>query len=1176
MICPDAVMAHNGAVALAYPIDGITIDGNLDDWPDDMRRYPIAMVESGDSLQDANDLKAWFRIGYNLSENAVYLAVQARDDSAVKAYRRRETDGCNVYIDSLHAEKDSAADEFITHGYHETTSVSKRAVQWQWKRQDDLYSYEWRLGVDRIGGDSTRLKSGMTIGLDIAICDKDGDGSFSWVSWGRGANKHRSQGQCGDVVLMAPEQSTGWLEGRVTWRNTLPQTADENVLIQSLASEDLWVRTKATREGVYRVELPGGSYQVTAGQGRRKSAHRAVEVGGSEQVQADLELLGAKRITVSAGAGRSVRAASHRLGSSFHLIAPYSVANVKVRAIAQSADRYLWLATNLGLVRYDGEAFTFFTTKDGLPGNSLFSLAVDRLGQLWIATNVGLCVYDGETFTHLTVEDGLIDNSVRSLLADSAGRLWIGTPRGASLYDGKAFTHFTTENGLRDSNITALLEDSSGRIWLGTLYGGVSIYDGERLTHLGSKEGLSSNRVRALLEDSLGRIWIGTFGAGVSLYDGTEFIRYTVQDGLADNRVLALVEDDTGRVWISGTWKGLSVYDDGKISTLVFNESPVPGGARTFLEDREGNLWWGTGSGLIRYDNALVSPVEASALLGQGVETLLEDSASRIWIGTASGVGVYDGKSFARFSEQEGLAGDYINSILEDRLGRIWFATEANGVSVYDGNDFTRYDTSNGLLGNQVKSLVEDDTGRVWIATNVGASVYDDGQFSHFTVEDGLADNALQTLLEDRTGRIWIGTAFGISVYDGADFTGITEKDGLADDDVTCLLEDRSGQIWIGTRSDGLSVYDGKRLLSFTKADGLVSDDVRVLLEDRTGQIWIGTWAAGISRYDGKSFQSLTREDGVPNGGLATLMEDQDGHIWIGTAGGIVRYRPGHAPPPVGLTDVVTNRRHGPIDRIRLASTQSLLAFEYRALSLKTRPGGMVYRYRLKGYDKQWQATHDQRVEYHDLPRGNYTFELQAVDRDLSYSEVPVRVAVAVHLPYGRIAFWSAVAVALALGHWQIVQIRRRGAKLRAARDDLELRVKQRTSELTRSNVMLTQEMAEREKIEAALAESEQRFRKFFENEPEYCYMVSPQGNILEANSAALSSLGYERQELVGRPIRTIYATECHQGVDQLLGNWDETDEVRDREMTVITRDGDQRTVLLSASRVLDGNGEAL
>ena len=190
MILHSTAAAHNCAVALAYPIDGIIIDGILNDWPEDMRRYPITFVEFGDPIRNSSDFDGSFRIGYDARENALYVAIEVRDESAVEdpifPSNWQKLDGCNVYIDVLHKEKDSTADQFITYSYHRTARVSKQAVEWEWKRQNDLYCYEWRLNVDKIAGSSVQLKAGMTIGWDIAICDKDGDGSFSWVSWGRG------------------------------------------------------------------------------------------------------------------------------------------------------------------------------------------------------------------------------------------------------------------------------------------------------------------------------------------------------------------------------------------------------------------------------------------------------------------------------------------------------------------------------------------------------------------------------------------------------------------------------------------------------------------------------------------------------------------------------------------------------------------------------------------------------------------------------------------------------------------------------------------------------------------------------------------------------------------------------------------------------------------------------
>jgi hypothetical protein len=57
-LSPTSVVAHNGVVALAYPIQDIIIDGDFTDWPDDWPRYAITRSEFGERLRDAADYRA--------------------------------------------------------------------------------------------------------------------------------------------------------------------------------------------------------------------------------------------------------------------------------------------------------------------------------------------------------------------------------------------------------------------------------------------------------------------------------------------------------------------------------------------------------------------------------------------------------------------------------------------------------------------------------------------------------------------------------------------------------------------------------------------------------------------------------------------------------------------------------------------------------------------------------------------------------------------------------------------------------------------------------------------------------------------------------------------------------------------------------------------------------------
>ena len=75
--------AHNGRVAVAYPVESITIDADLSDWPEELAKYPIRLLDSGEPPQDEADFQGFFRVGYNTVENALYIAMEIQDDSIV-------------------------------------------------------------------------------------------------------------------------------------------------------------------------------------------------------------------------------------------------------------------------------------------------------------------------------------------------------------------------------------------------------------------------------------------------------------------------------------------------------------------------------------------------------------------------------------------------------------------------------------------------------------------------------------------------------------------------------------------------------------------------------------------------------------------------------------------------------------------------------------------------------------------------------------------------------------------------------------------------------------------------------------------------------------------------------------------------------------------------------------
>jgi PAS domain S-box-containing protein len=105
---------------------------------------------------------------------------------------------------------------------------------------------------------------------------------------------------------------------------------------------------------------------------------------------------------------------------------------------------------------------------------------------------------------------------------------------------------------------------------------------------------------------------------------------------------------------------------------------------------------------------------------------------------------------------------------------------------------------------------------------------------------------------------------------------------------------------------------------------------------------------------------------------------------------------------------------------------------------------------------------------------------------------------------------------------------------------------------------------------------SEQRFSQFFSTLPEYCYMTSSTGDVLDVNPAACEALGYTKEELLGKPLSGLYAPESALKLVNLLEKWKRTGKLYNEEMVVLTKEGVKRTVLLNAGAVKDSQGNII
>ncbi|MEW6750324.1 MAG: two-component regulator propeller domain-containing protein [Candidatus Latescibacterota bacterium] len=1029
---------HSGNVALALPVSGITVDGYLSEWPGDLPQYPVTLAEHGRPPRDAADYLGHFHLGYDAAERALYVAVDVRDESTVLEPLGTAgwdtQDGCEVYLDVLHGREQSPGVQHISYGMQNQAGTGVQpAGEVVYARRDEpgRHQYEWRLDLE-----ARDARPGDVLGFDLVVADKDADGSFSWMAWGPGVSKMHWPDRRGDVILVGQGTRTGELRGTVSTQDPARIMAGVSVEIQSVEHAGQWARVATDGAGAFRLALPEGAYRVQPEVGGGGGGFRLAQVEGDGWLEMALVVPPAAGQRRAAGPGRAVESGGGVLRGNWRSFGvPDGLPGGTVGVALQDRAGALWVGTESGLSRFDGQRFAHFSLADGLAEGTVRALCEDGDGVLWIGTQGGLSRYDGHTFTTFTQADGLVGEELRALQVDPGGQLWIGTAAGLSRFDGRYFTNLTTADGLASNQVICLAQDSSGAMWIGT-QGGVSRYAGGILTRLASADPGVSDVVYALLVDHQGALWIGG-DKGLGRYRGGTFSVVVPGEGIPGNEVHALLEDHGGNLWIGTSGNGLRFWaaadrqrdDPAALSARTTEDGLAANQVDAIAEDRSGGVWVCGAGGMSRSEATCFAHVGAEeGLVGASVRALAQGARGEVWIGTERGLCRHDGRGLVHLDTRDGLVHAVTTSLAPDGGGGVWVGTE-NGLSRYDGRAFTTHAMPKGR--DWVAALLVDPAGGVWIGHRfAGLSRYDGRRFQHFDTGDGLVHNVISALALDPDGSLWVGTNDGLSRYDGQSFTNYTTADGLANNQVTSLLVDHAGRLWVGT-VNGLNRREGGGFATYTTADGLVHNLVAALTEDDRGVLWIGT-PGGVSLYDGQVFQSLLRRDGLAGGTVQALLRDRSGEVWIGTQGdGVTRYRPHLDPPPIALTDVVADRRYGPVRAVRLPSSQSLLAFAYQGISLKTRPGAMRYRYRLLGHQAQWRTTASTRVEYQDLPHGSYIFEVQAVDRDLSYSVEPARVEVSIHLPYWTIGTWTALALGVLLVGWQGRQVMQRSRTLR-------------------------------------------------------------------------------------------------------------------------------------------------
>lgn len=531
-----------------------------------------------------------------------------------------------------------------------------------------------------------------------------------------------------------------------------------------------------------------------------------------------------------------------------------------------------------------------WTTRQGLPHNSIRGIAQTPEGRMWFGTWEGLAGYNGLDFHVLDrgSQPGLLDNGVGVLFADEGG-LWVGDSRGnVGFRNAHGELHyFPRPEEMPNLLIQAMARDHHGRLWL--------LYEGKGLARLDahgkfqyfppapdSPLGMASVHMVA---DAQNRIWIGTFG-GLAYQDGDGIAQHVPEHfGLPRGYVWPYLAPD-GTLWIAAE-DSIHVMRDG--SPKFMYRLPVPGRITAMVQDRLGQLWVGTETqGVLRFGERGVEPLPGNRELPGGrITQLFEDAEGSIWVGASGGLFRLRETLFHNVTQNEGLSGDYVRAVLEDSRGRFWVGT-ASGLDWMDANGRIHVQPLPTASGTppSVLSLAEDRAGGLWIGS-YGDGVYrlgPDGSVRRYGTTDGLPHGNIRAIAEDAQGRIWLGTQRGVVWLEDGKVNHVAGEN--APSGLTLALSVQPDGIWVGT-------IEGVRVLREDRIQRIDLDELgggrSVFAFLDVGQDMWFVSDRGLYRYRNGALARVGREQGMPVDAMFQLVADRLGSWWITSNRGVLR-----------------------------------------------------------------------------------------------------------------------------------------------------------------------------------------------------------------------------------------------------------------------------------------------
>jgi len=715
-----------------------------------------------------------------------------------------------------------------------------------------------------------------------------------------------------------------------------------------------------------------------------------------------------------------------------------------------------------------------YTTKDGIPGTEVFDVIQDERGYIWMATNNGLCKFNGNRFQSYYTKDGLPDNSVIDFYKDQSGRIWMLTYKNQIAYlKGDSIIPYEFNDKLKSFEKTQTYCIESFAVYNNDLYFGMFAkaiikisssgqiellneikigdlflfeYPKDQLIYSEYHPGMLNHLTKVSLKDTSfefdlkgrfvtynsktkfikkGDYLIGAYGENLLFFKNNKLVKEIQLKSIVSN----LKFDNSGKLMVGTFNNGLYIYSLSK-NQISLKYHFLDGYTVTSAFSDITNGYW-----IPTYNNGVfyIPSTEFKALrdehaLGNLYISNLSVGKDELWYSSIQGHVGYINKNETKYKDLSNINSFKISNIYFDHSeNKLWggfdggfycvFKLDKTKQKFYKRSDFP-------VEGGEANPRANISVKRIYVDSNtliIGSShtlyIISKRKQDRFDNKAKTKHTVSANVIEyDKINdQIWFGNRDGLHIYKNDSIIFNPYENRLTKKRVIELkYDERIEELWVATRDSGIYVLKNNVLQAINESNGLSSNNVTAFCI-KDDKIWVGTTNGldKITLFETSKLSYDIQHFNENNGIISNIINDievMDSTVYIATDKGISffnfeKVKKNLSSPPIYITGIKINTKDTILQKSYiLNNNENTIDLYFDGLSYRA-PKEIKFQYQLVGLHKDIRTTNENHLEFSMLAPGSYTLKISTINEDGILSKDPAVIDFKIKPPF-YVTWW--------------------------------------------------------------------------------------------------------------------------------------------------------------------------